>query len=241
MSDLDWIRAGIADSNIYKSFNDFFARHLVSADKRPIASSSVVSPADSVPQGVWRIDDSGKIIQKDGVIIKSKRVVNVNDLFARDSKYFDAFNGGTFTHTFLDVNDYHRYHFPVSGKIVELKKIPALDAIGGITIWDKKAQRYMLEANVPGWQMVQTRDSVIVDTKEFGLVAIFPIAMSQVSSCNFEANLKVGQEVKKGDPMGYFLFGGSDIIMLFQKGIKTEYLPKENNAFAYGRSVYEFE
>ena len=94
----------------------------------------------------------------------------------------------------------------------------------------------MLEVNVLGLQMVQTRDSVIVDTKEFGLVAILPIAMSQVSSCNFEANLKVGQEVKKGDPMGYFLFGGSDIIMLFQKGIKTEYLPKENTHLLMGEA-----
>jgi phosphatidylserine decarboxylase len=47
--------------------------------------------------------------------------------------------------------------------------------------------------------------------------------MSQVSSVNFEANLytkmKTGTEVKKGEMLGYFLFGGSDFVMLFQKNV----------------------
>jgi hypothetical protein len=40
--------------------------------------------------------------------------------------------------------------------------------------------------------------------------------MGLVSSVNFEKNVKVGSSHKKGDMLGYFLFGGSDIIMLFQ-------------------------
>ena len=34
---------------------------------------------------------------------------------------------------------------------------------------------------------------------------------------NFLGNIKVGTKVSKGDEMGYFLFGGSDFIMVFQK------------------------
>ena len=41
--------------------------------------------------------------------------------------------------------------------------------------------------------------------------------MSQVSSVNFEKTVVPGAKVKKGDMLGYFLFGGSDIVMLFQK------------------------
>jgi phosphatidylserine decarboxylase len=41
--------------------------------------------------------------------------------------------------------------------------------------------------------------------------------MSQVSSVNFSDNVQVGARVEKGDELGYFLFGGSDFIMLFQK------------------------
>ncbi|MBO4905377.1 MAG: phosphatidylserine decarboxylase [Lachnospiraceae bacterium] len=41
-------------------------------------------------------------------------------------------------------------------------------------------------------------------------------------SCNWEDSVKVGAKVEKSNPMGYFLFGGSDIVMVFQKGVRTE-------------------
>ena len=41
--------------------------------------------------------------------------------------------------------------------------------------------------------------------------------------------LKVGKSVNKGDPMGFFQFGGSDIVMIFQKGYKVvDLIPKDN-------------
>jgi phosphatidylserine decarboxylase len=134
-----------------------------------------------------------------------------------DSAYAGAFANGVLTHTFLDVNDYHRYHFPVSGTIREVRVIPADDAAGGITVWNEKLRKYVLEDRVPGWQSIETRSCVVVDTGKYGLVAVLPIGMSQVSSVNFEENVKVGARVSKGDPLGYFLFGGSDIVMIFQQ------------------------
>ena len=41
--------------------------------------------------------------------------------------------------------------------------------------------------------------------------------MCQVASVNFEEDVVIGKNVKKGDPMGYFLYGGSDIVMIFEK------------------------
>ena len=70
--------------------------------------------------------------------------------------------------------------------------------------------------------MIETRTCLILETEKFGLVALLPIGMSQVSSVNYETNLKVGDVVKKGDPLGYFLFGGSDFAMVFQKGVEVE-------------------
>ena len=64
--------------------------------------------------------------------------------------------------------------------------------------------------------MIETRDCVVLDTEEYGLVAVLPLGMSQICSCNWEEDLAVGSVVEKGDPMGYFLFGGSDIVMVFQ-------------------------
>jgi phosphatidylserine decarboxylase len=217
------------DKNIWTSFNDFFARRLADPSARPIAQSDVVAPADSVPQGVWNISDDGQLEEHEGVVIKSARFTSIADLIGPDSAYTKSFDAGTMTHTFLDVNDYHRYHFPVSGTIVEVRKIPGISAAGGITVWDAEEGRYRLEAQNPGWQMIETRSCVIVDTDEFGLVAVLPVGMSQVSSCNWEDSVKVGARVEKGDPMGYFLFGGSDIIMLFQKQVSVSMLAPGSN------------
>ena len=132
------------------------------------------------------------------------------------------------THTFLNINDYHRYHFPVSGTVLEVRKIPGANAAGGVTYWDKEAGRYRLYDTNPGWQMIETRDCLIIDTEEYGLAAILPIGMSQICSCNWEETVKPGARVEKGDPMGYFLFGGSDIVMVFQSGVKAEMLCPES-------------
>ena len=222
-----------ADTNVWKTFNEWFSLHLVDPSVRPISDSDVVAPADSTPQGIWKVDANGDLVQKEGVAIKSANFTSTAQLLGPDSAYKDSFKGGTLTHTFLDVNDYHRYHFPVSGTIKELRKIKGTNAAGGITVWDAKNKRYVLEDAIPGWQMIETRDCVVIDTKEFGLVAILPIGMSQICSCNWEENLKVGLTVKKGDPMGYFLFGGSDIVMVFQSTADVSLLCQPNDQGGY--------
>ena len=220
------------DENRWKTFNEFFARHLISPDVRPIAETELVAPADSKPQGIWKIDEKGDIIQPEGVLIKSRQFNRVSDLLGPDSSYGDSFAGGTLTHTFLDVNDYHRYHFPVSGTVVEMNKIPAMDAAGGITVWDEESGRDVLQSQVIGWQAIETRDSIVLDT-DYGLVAIIPVGMSQVSSCNFTEGLSVGDKVEKGDELGYFLFGGSDIVMIFQDGVDVNMVVPEDGKGGY--------
>jgi len=127
-------------------------------------------------------------------------------------------------HTFLDVQDYHRYHFPVGGIVREVRVISDEEAVGGTLTWDAANQRYKLESTVPGWQAIETRGCIILHTGKYGLVALLPIGMSQVNSVNFEKNIQEGSIVNKGEMLGYFLFGGSDIIMIFQKkaGFKLE-------------------
>jgi len=221
------------DPSNWKTFNQFFARYLKSPDQRPIASPDdstiIASPADSKPQGVWKIDKHSNLVGK-GVRIKSTLFKSVAALLGQDSAYKKAFANGTLTHTFLDVNDYHRYHFPLSGTVKEVRLIAADDAVGGIISWDAKAKRYMLDSNNPGWQNIETRGCVIIETKEYGLVALLPIGMSQVSSVNFEKEVKVGASFKKGDMLGYFLFGGSDYVILFQDKVKfTLTAPKDKD------------
>lgn len=221
----------------WKSFNQFFSRYLKSPDKRPIASPDddavVSSPADTQPQGIWAIDSNSQIVQKQGIPIKSGTLNSIEKLIGADSKYKTAFANGTFTHSYLDINDYHRYHFPVSGTIKEVRLIPEQNAAGCILTWDSANKRYVYDASVPGWQSVETRGCVIVETEKYGLVALLPLGMSQVCSVNFEKNIKEGLKVKKGDMLGYFLFGGSDFMMIFQPkaGFKMDAPEQANHSY----------
>jgi hypothetical protein len=64
---------------------------------------------------------------------------------------------------------------------------------------------------------------------------LIPIGMSQICSVNFEQNIREGVRVKKGDMLGYFLFGGSDFIMIFQKraGFVLQTATREDNGQSY--------
>jgi phosphatidylserine decarboxylase precursor len=211
-------------SSNWKTFNQFFARYLKSPDMRPIASPNdstvVVAPADSEPQGTWAIDGNSSIQVDGGLKVKITTYYNVKDLLAEDSQYKDAFANGVLTHTFLNVNDYHRYHFAVGGTVKEKKIITQNVALE--VAWSKEEGKYIPIPST-GWQFTQTRGYVIVDTGESGLVSLIPMGMAQVSSVNFEDDVQVGTTHNKGDMLGNFLFGGSDFVMLFQE--KAEFEP----------------
>ncbi|MBM4433090.1 MAG: phosphatidylserine decarboxylase, partial [Chloroflexi bacterium] len=179
----------------WKTFNQFFSRRLKSPDMRPVTSPDdwavVVSPADSVPQGTWEIDENSNIKVKEGVKTKIVTIYHVKDLLSEDSQYKDAFANGVLTHTFLSVFDYHRYHFAVGGLVREMKAITKNLSLE--TDWDPDNSRYLCHDST-GWQFYHTHGYVIVDTGNagYGLVALVPMGMAQVSSVNFEPDVKVG-------------------------------------------------
>jgi len=215
-------RGWYEDPSQWRTFNQFFARRLKSADQRPIAApadeSIVVSPVDAIPQGVWAIDNSSRVVDKAGIPVKTGTVQSVEQLIGGQSGYKGAFAGGTFTHLFLDVGDYHYYHFPLGGVVREVAIIPGQEVAGVRVTWDSLNRRYAFDLLSVGWQSLETRGCVILETEEFGLVALLPIGMSPVSSVTFEPTLKEGVRVRKGDMLGHFLFGGSDFVMVFQAG-----------------------
>ena len=222
-SDPDWglTEGWYGEGNQWRTFNEFFARSLVSPDVRPIADTEVVSPADSWPKATWQIDDANQLVYPADVQIKTAKISDIAQLIGNDSQYKDAFAGGTLTHTFLDVNCYHRYHAPVDGKLLELRTVPGVSAGGGYTLWDNEQKLYYYVNDI-GFQMVETRSCAIIETPEYGLVAMLPVGMSQICSVNWIPSLHVGQQLKRGDEMGYFMFGGSDIVMLFQRDVDVE-------------------
>jgi phosphatidylserine decarboxylase len=188
------------------TFNQFFARE-IKPGKRPIAGlgdlETVVSPADSVYKGVFPITENATLEVK-GISHK------ISDLL-QDSEHGHRFKGGLFTHYFLSITDYHRFHVPFAGTVVEKKFVPGFAYIGVFKRPD--GSTYLTDGQ--SYQFKQQRGVVVMKTDELGYVAILPIGMGPVSSV--ELTPDVGATLHKGEELGFFQFGGSDVIVLFQK------------------------
>jgi phosphatidylserine decarboxylase len=188
------------------TFNQFFARQ-VRPGRRLIDGRCddriVVSPADSVYQGQWPITSSSTITAK-GL------TWSVIDLL-EGSPDQNKFRGGLFTHSFLNVNDYHWFHVPVGGVVKEVRKIPGRVTMDVI----KNPDESLGIVDGTGYQFTQDRGLIVLDSP-LGLVAVLPIGMAQVSSVNLTA--EVGATLVKGEEFGFFAFGGSDIVTLFEAG-----------------------
>lgn len=186
------------------TYNQFLARQ-VKPGKRPVAAlcnnDVIVSPTDSIYLGKWQMNNNATISVKGDTY-------NINDLLA-NSRYQSKFKGGIFTHFYLSVYDYHRFHTPVSGTVVETK------LIAGRT-WTNEIKNFLGEKVVDdiGFQFNQTRGYIILKTKKLGYVAVVPVGMGFVSSVNI--TVEIGSQLVKGQEFGFFAYGGSDIILLFE-------------------------
>jgi phosphatidylserine decarboxylase precursor len=195
----------------WQTFNQFFAREL-RPGRRPIDAPHdervIVSPADAVFMGSHPIDDESTITVKD----VRWRIADLLD----GSPYADAFKGGTYAHSFLRIIDYHRYHVPVGGVVREVRNVHGRVYIDVV----KNDDGSLSGANGDTYQFNQERGLVILESPEVGLVAMVPVGMTFISSVVLEP--EVGDELRKGEEFGYFQFGGSDMVMLFQAGVVLE-------------------
>ena len=156
--------------------------------------------------------------------VKTASIANWLDLLG-DSPYREAFAGGETTHIVLDVFDYHRFHAPCDGTVLECKTIEGIHAGGGVIIWDDEQGRYRYElCGVTDFQMLETRCVLIIDTPAFGKIALVAVGVQQVSSVQWTFNDTPNTlhltpyTLHQGDELGCFLFGGSDLVLFFEPG-----------------------
>ncbi len=239
----------------WDTFNTFFYRQFNQAAPetgitplRPIAdpnnNQTIVSPADCTFKQDYPIDQQGNVLDNEGlktkVIFKKTHTIGTVDELLNNSSYAKDFYGGTFVHYFLSPFDYHRFHTPVGGEILEIEAIQGKVYLAVNLTED--GQWDAPDAATDGYEFTQARGLVIVDAGPIvGKVAILPIGMCQVSGVDMYTNLK-GKTVPKGQEFGKFKFGGSDIIMLFEKDPKDLYLFKKDPAhnpihFQYGQTA----
>lgn len=185
----------------WHSWNDFFAREL--REPLVVPHKGFISPCDGVLMDMP---------------VKTTSVEELTDLLA-GSDYQDDFVGGKAIHWVLDVFDYHRFHAPCAGQVIECRTIEGIHAGGGVIIWDAEQNRYRYDQlAATGFQSLETRGVLILDTADYGRIAMVAVGIQQVSSVVWNDAIQEGMQLEQGQELGYFQFGGSDILMLFEKG-----------------------
>lgn len=183
----------------FRTFNEFFYRRLKSG-ARPIDpdSAAVVFPADGRHLG---FPDASKI---DGVFVKGQRfdlarLLGKADLAARYAR-------GTLVLSRLCPVDYHRFHFPLAGSPSETSLLNGpLYSVNPIAL--RRNLSYLWE---------NRRTLTTLQTEQFGSVLLLEIGATNVGS--IVQTFRPGTVVAKGEEKGYFRFGGSSTLLLFEPG-----------------------
>jgi phosphatidylserine decarboxylase len=194
----------------WTSYNDFFHR-AIRKEARPIAGpddpSVIVSANDghvlTIARGVKRTDQFW---------LKGEPY-SLADMLNR-SAYVDTFENGYVFQSFLSGANYHRWHAPVDGTVVEAYVVDGLqfsDAeSAGPDPGADLAEGYYASVNTRGLLFIKA------ENKAIGMVCVIPIGITEISSV--EITVKAGDKVKKGDQLGYFSYGGSTLALVFEHG-----------------------
>lgn len=203
----------------YSSFNDFFYRKLKPEARSLVnGKGEVALPADARHLGIPNLGDVEGLFAK-GQFFDIKALLGSVSLA-------DNYPRGTAVISRLCPVDYHRYHSPVSGKIIEQRLVNGpLYSVSPIAL--RQSMDYLWE---------NKRVLTVIETEDLGLVTFIAIGATCVGSILMTA--KEGDTVKMGDELGYFAFGGSCVITLFERDrVKladdlSEYGPKQLEVYA---------
>ena len=180
----------------YTHFNDFFYRK-IKAKNRPI-QNGVVSPADG------KILVFPTIKDVDSFFIKGSEFC-LQDFLA-DKDLTQKYANGSMAIIRLAPTDYHRFHFPADGEISETKLIK-----GVYYSVSPLALKQSLEIFCQNKRTIS-----ILKSDAYNDILISEVGATMVGSILQTYNPNT--QVKKGDEKGYFAFGGSTLVLLFEEG-----------------------
>ena len=231
IASLDGVKQWLEDSSInneefvvpadgYKSFNDYFVRD-IKPGRRPVDSlendSVVVSPADCIVNLI-----NNEITAESGIALKGNMTLNISTLLG-GSEFAQKFIGGSAYACFLMPDNYHHYHSPVAGTVVE-----ASDSIGN-KLFGSADLIGMVNRGNPGYNQDFSvfeefkHGYLIIETESLGSVAMIPVGLQTVGSVVFRDKFKKVAAlspvaIKKGEEVGHFAYGGSTVLLIFEKG-----------------------
>ena len=183
-------------SDGFRCFNDCFTRKIRDG-ARPVdlSPAALISPCDAYLSAYHISDDTV-------LSIKHSRL-SIDKLLESESAA-EAFGGGICLVFRLCVNHYHRYCCFDNGKILYNKfSKGVLHTVRPIAL-----------DSVPVFN-INSREITVFDTENFGRAAQVEVGAMLVGKIK---NYKTEGSVKRGEEKGMFLYGGSTIVLLLEKG-----------------------
>ncbi len=201
----------------FRNFNEFFFRKLTHSS-RPIekGSETVVYPADGRHLGFQNVDETNQ------VFVKGQKF-NLEKLFG-SKNLAEQYVGGSLIVSRLCPVDYHRFHLPTDGLVKSVELIN-----GDLYSVNPIALRQTLSIF---WR--NKRYLTLIENENLGKVAVFLVGATCVGSVHLTA--QKNQIYAKGDELGYFSFGGSSVITVFQPGViklEDELLKVSSRGYEY--------
>ncbi|RDW82977.1 hypothetical protein BP5796_04468 [Coleophoma crateriformis] len=186
----------------FKNFNQFFYRQL-KPDARPCSAPDnpriIVSPADCRSVVFNRIDVAKNIWVK-GREFSIERLLG--NAYPEDAKRYVNGALGIFR---LAPQDYHRFHIPVDGVMGTPKLIE-----GEYYTVNPMAIRSALDVYGENVRVV-----IPIDSVAHGRVMVICVGAMMVGSTVITR--QAGENVKRAEELGYFKFGGSTLLVLFEE------------------------
>ncbi|KFX64412.1 MULTISPECIES: phosphatidylserine decarboxylase family protein [Paraburkholderia] len=203
----------------YSSWNSFFTRNF-RYGIRPVAepdnSKVIVTACEASP---YNIQHDVKL--HDQFWIKSQPY-SLQEIFTAGQRELAVkFVGGSVYQAFLSAFNYHRWHAPVSGRIVRAYHVDGSYYSGAES---EGIDPGGLNDSQGYTTAVATRAVIVIDCddSQVGLVGCIFVGMADVSSCVIEA--LPGQRVEKGDELGYFQYGGSTYCLVFRPNVVRSFV-----------------
>ena len=187
----------------FKNFNEFFYREL-KPGARPCSAPDdpriIVSPADSRSVVFNTISNATQVWVK-GREFSIQRLLG--NAYPEDVSRYENGALGIFR---LAPQDYHRFHIPVDGILDKPKLIE-----GEYYTVNPMAIRSALDVYGENIRYI-----VPINSEAHGRVMVVCIGAMMVGSTVITR--KPGERVQRAEELGYFKFGGSTLLLLFEPG-----------------------
>ena len=181
----------------YSTFNQFFTRR-VTDTARPFAQEKQFpAPCDARYFAYESLDDEVSVPVK-GAYFKASALLN-------HEEWAPIFEAGPGFIARLCPVDYHRFHFPDQGRVLDSWRISGV--LHSVNPWALAFRDDIF--------MINEREVTILETEHFGKLAYIEVG----ATCVGKIKQTYQQDTfERGDEKGMFLFGGSTVIVIGERG-----------------------